>query len=97
MVSLPVIQRRRWSALSPSRVRVTAQSGLDCTSKVFGIAAGGYADIVTLAAAHELGMQCTRTIMASAARRNRLAEMQYLHSQSCPWSGWMLELAVGSG
>jgi hypothetical protein len=41
---------------SSSRVQLAHTSGLDCSSKEYHHAAGKFADITTLATAHELGM-----------------------------------------
>jgi hypothetical protein len=79
---------------SPSRVKLAHESGLSCTSTAYKCAAGKHADAATLATAHELGMQYTIVTMTDAAECNRLAEVQYLHNQGCPWpSGLLGEVA----
>jgi hypothetical protein len=75
---------------SPSRVK------LDCTSESYQRAVGKYADIATVVAAHELGMQYTQATMAAVAQRNKLAEVQYLHSEGCPWAPLLLRQALSS-
>jgi hypothetical protein len=82
---------------SPFRVSFAHDSGLACTSKAYQRAAGKHADAATLAAAHELGMEYTDVTMTSAARYNRLAELQYLHRQGCVWPAGLLETAAASG
>jgi Ankyrin repeats (3 copies) len=42
-------------------------------------------------------MEYTKTTMASAARYDKLAEVQYLHSQGCPWPSYRLVEAASSG
>jgi hypothetical protein len=80
---------------SPARVR--HNSGLDCASEAYQLAAGKHADIATLAAAHELGMKYTNITMAGASNCNKLAEVQYLHSQGCPWPPRPLDDATRRG
>jgi hypothetical protein len=70
---------------SPSIVVLAHLSNLDCRSQTYQRAAGKYADVATLTTARALGMPYTATTMAAAARSNKLAEVQYLHSQGCPW------------
>jgi hypothetical protein len=82
---------------SPSRVKLAHKSGLDCTSGAYQRAAGKHANTATLATAHELGMQCTADTMIVAAQSNKLAEVQYLHDQGCPWPLKLLETAASSG
>jgi hypothetical protein len=82
---------------SPSRVKLARESGLDLNSKAFQGAAGKYADVAALAIAHKLGMKYTAATMAGAAQCNKLAEVQYLHRQRCPWSMSLLEDAASSG
>jgi hypothetical protein len=102
---------RRWKAVvcvpqmtlyssvfaSPSRVNGANESGLGCTSDAYQLAAGKYADIATLEAACELGMEYTALTVAGAAERNKLAEVQYLRSQGCPWPTKLLERAALRG
>jgi hypothetical protein len=76
----------------------TAQNnGLSCTSHSYQRAAGKHADVAALAAAHELGMAFTAFLMAVAAHCNKLAEVQYLHSQGCPWPARLLEGVARDG
>jgi hypothetical protein len=82
---------------SPSRVQLAHESGLDCTSEAYQRAAGKHADIATVATAHELGMLYTDATMYGAAQCNKLAEVQFLHKQGCPWHSDMLKLAASSG
>jgi hypothetical protein len=82
---------------STSRVRLAHESGLDCTTQAYQSTAGSYADIGTLATAHELGMQYTAIIMLAAGRCSKLLEVQYLHSQGCPWPCGLLEAAAVMG
>jgi hypothetical protein len=82
---------------SSSRVQLAHESGLDCTSEAYHFAAGRHADIAALATAHKLGMDYTEEIVIGAAKGNKLAEVQYLHRQGCPWPSQLLELAVMSG
>jgi hypothetical protein len=82
---------------SPSRVELAYDHGLDCTSEAYLRAAGKYADVATIATAHDLGMPFTATTMAGAAHCNKLAEVQYLHSQGCAWPEQLLEYAARSG
>eukprot|EP00953_Heterococcus_sp_UTEX-ZZ885_P015096 8501-Heterococcus_DN1.PRE.1 len=74
------------SAFSPSRVKLAHESGLDISTENFRHAAGKHADIATLKAAHELGMHFTGlSILGGAAEGNKLAVVQFLHAQGCPW------------
>jgi Ankyrin repeats (3 copies) len=82
---------------SPSRVKLAHESGLDNMSTAYLQAAGRHADVATLAAAHELGMQFTAVTMAAAALCNKVAEVQYLHSQGCYWPSWLLAKVVSKG
>jgi hypothetical protein len=82
---------------SSSRVQLAHDHGLDCTSEEFQLAAGKYAHAATLAVAHRVGMAYTPAVMAGAARCNKLAEVQFLRSQGCPWSQQLLELACRFG
>jgi hypothetical protein len=82
---------------SPSRVEFAVKSGLACTSGKYERAAGKYADIATLAAAHSLGMEYTESTIAAAADCNKLAEVQYLHEQGCPWPSYLLDRAASKG
>jgi hypothetical protein len=82
---------------SPSRVILAHETGLKCSSAAYQRAAGKYAGIETLAAAHSLGMQYTANTMMAAAQCNKLPEVQYLRSQGCPWCFRLLEDAAQSG
>jgi hypothetical protein len=82
---------------SPSRVQLAHTSGLSCNSAAYQYAAGKDADIATLATAHKLGMEYSEITMACAAQCNKLAEVQYLHAQGCPWSLRLLEDAARGG
>jgi hypothetical protein len=82
---------------SPSRVSFAQECGLASTTKDYQRAAGKHADVATLAAAHELGMEYKDITLTSAARYNKLAELQYLHSQGCVWPLGLLEVAATSG
>jgi hypothetical protein len=42
-------------------------------------------------------MRFTAFTMAGAAERNKLTEVQYLHSQGCFWSWQLLEKAASKG
>jgi hypothetical protein len=82
---------------SPSRVELAQKSGLDSSLWYYRHAAGKYADVATLAAAHELGMEYTDITMAAASLHNNLAAVQHPHSQGCPWSTLSLERATSRG
>jgi Ankyrin repeats (many copies) len=82
---------------SPSRMKLAVEFGLYCDYPEFWRAAGKHADVATLATAHDLGMQCTETTMICAAECNKLAEVQYLHSEGCPWPSELLERAASDG
>jgi hypothetical protein len=82
---------------SPSRVQLAHETGLDCNIRAYRRSAGRHADIATLAAAHDLGMEYKTITMADAAEGNKLAEVQYLHSEGCPWPAWLMERALKSG
>jgi hypothetical protein len=83
---------------SPARLR-HAQTAfkLHCKPLQYKRAAGMYADIATLEAAHALGMQYTHTVMEGAASGNELAVVQFLRSQSCPWSTVVFNQAAQRG
>jgi hypothetical protein len=82
---------------SPSGLRLAHENGFGCITRKHQLAAGRYADVATLASAHELGIVYTAAVMAGAAHYNKLAEVQYLHSQGCPWSRTLLEGAAVRG
>jgi hypothetical protein len=70
---------------SPSRVRHAAEHGLNCTTEAYQSAAGMYADVVTLKAAHAQGMQYSISAMYGAVRCNELSVVQFLRAQGCAW------------
>jgi hypothetical protein len=79
-------QMTLYSAVCASAWRVRlAQSSINCTAKQFQTAAGKYATITALVAAHDLGMQYTAAVMKGCARCNKLAVMQFLRAEGCPW------------
>jgi hypothetical protein len=82
---------------SPARVKVAHDNGLDCTSEEYHLAAGYHAGIASLAMMRKLGIKYIAATMAGAARCNKLAEVQFLHSQGCPWSLYLLEDAATDG
>jgi hypothetical protein len=82
---------------SPSRVELSHKSGLDCTSAAYHHAAGMCADVASLATAHAMGMEYSKTVMDGAVQCNKLAEVQFLRSQGCPWSRGVLEVATIKG
>jgi hypothetical protein len=83
---------------SPARVKLAHKFQLDCTSQAYQYAAGRHADTATLKTAHKLGMQYSSTSMRGAADCYKLAEMQHLHRQGCPWPRGLLKklLEVGA-
>jgi hypothetical protein len=82
---------------SPSRVRLAQAHQLDCTAKSYQRAAGMYADVATLEAAHELGMQYTEEVMLEAARCNALAVVQFLRAQGCSIDSDVYDLTAARG
>jgi hypothetical protein len=82
---------------TPSRVKLAHKSGVSCISRAYWRAAGLHADTATLRAAHQLGMNYTKTTMAGAAECNKLAEVQFLYGQGCYWPSGLLENASNSG
>jgi hypothetical protein len=78
-------------------VRHAHEHGLDCTSTRYQRAAGRYADITTLKAANELGMQYTIQSMLGAAYCDKLAVVLCLHAEGCPWSRSVFDVAAGRG
>jgi hypothetical protein len=80
---------------SSSRVSFALAQGLRCSAEVFQRAAGMYADISTLRAAHQLGVQYTDVTMEGAVRCNELAVVQFLRAEGCPW-GLDMYCAVAS-
>jgi hypothetical protein len=83
--------------VSISRVRFAHAHGLDCATVTYERAAGMHADIATLAAAHELGMSYSEASVEGAARRNKLAVVQFLCAQGCPLSASVYNAAAGRG
>jgi hypothetical protein len=82
---------------SPSRVQLAYKTGLTLSLEACQRAAGEHADVATLTAAHTLGMEYTAIAVNSAAHFNKLAEVQFLYSQGCPWPLQLLEEAASSG
>jgi hypothetical protein len=80
---------------SPSRVRYAQTLERSCTRAQYEHAAGMYADIATLEAAHELGMSYTYGAME--ARSNELAVVQFLRDQGCPWGECVYCIAAARG
>jgi hypothetical protein len=68
---------------SPSRARHAHERKCHCTSPCYQRAAGRYADVATLEAAHELGMPYTYAALEEAACCNQLAVVQFLRAQNC--------------
>eukprot|EP00953_Heterococcus_sp_UTEX-ZZ885_P002547 1886-Heterococcus_DN1.PRE.2 len=81
---------------SASRVRLAKQS-LNCNAEHYRSAAGRCADAEALAAAHELGMPYTAATMHRCALCNKLAVMQFLHAQGCPWDESVCTAAAERG
>jgi hypothetical protein len=83
---------------SPSRVRLAATRGLDCTTQAFMSFAGRYADVATLKAAQELGVDFTIGVSAieGAVRCNNLTVVQF-RDQGCYWSNHAFGDAAGRG
>jgi hypothetical protein len=71
---------------TPLPVRNAQADRLCCTTTSYLYAAGAYADIVALKAAHKLGMQYTHEVMHGAARCNEPAVVQFLRTKGCPWN-----------
>jgi hypothetical protein len=82
---------------APSRVQLAHESGLDCSSEAYQRAAGKYANTAALATAYTLGVEFTEEAIIGAVNDNKLAEVQYLHNQGCPWPEHFLEFAASSG
>jgi hypothetical protein len=82
---------------SSARVKVAHDNGLDRTSEEYHLAAGKHAGIASLAMMRKLGIKYIAATMAGAARSNKLAEVQFLHAQGCPWSMYLLEDAARDG
>jgi hypothetical protein len=83
--------------ICPSRVRHAHAHGLSCAREAYQHAAGLYADVARLEAAHALGMRYTATVMNAAACYNDLAVVQFLRAQGCGWSFGMFNIAAGRG
>jgi hypothetical protein len=98
-ISVPQITLYSAAFASPAILKLAHEQGLDCKSDslAYHRAAAKHADVATLAAAHKLGLQYTIMTMSGAARCNKLAEVQYLHSQGCPWPARLLEVVASSG
>jgi hypothetical protein len=94
-----VLQMTLFSAVfaSPLLVRHAQAHELDCTTERYQRAAGRHADIVTLEAAHGLGMPYTYETMLGAARCNELAVVQFLDAQGCPWDKSVFNQAATQG
>jgi hypothetical protein len=69
---------------SPSRVQFTHESGVNCSTTSYQLAAGMHATVATLVAARELGMHFTVYTMRGAADGNELSVLQFLHARGCP-------------
>jgi hypothetical protein len=69
---------------SASRVRHATAHGLSSTTMEYQRAAGRYADVATLQAAHAAGMRYSYAAMDGAARCNAFAVVQFLRTQGCP-------------
>jgi hypothetical protein len=82
---------------SPSRARLAQAHDLDYTTEECERAAGMYADVATLEAAHELGMAYTETVMGGAVHSNKLTVVQFLQSQGCPLDESMFRSAAARG
>jgi hypothetical protein len=82
---------------SPSTARHAHACGLLNTTLPYKNAAGSYADIATLRAAHDLGMEYTLPVMVGAARYNSLAVVQFLHTQGAPCGVYVYSIAAGRG
>jgi hypothetical protein len=69
---------------SAARLRLAHKHGLPLNSPSVHIVADKLADSSTLTAAHELGMPWAAEVMYSMAKHNRLADLQWLHTEhSC--------------
>jgi hypothetical protein len=82
---------------SPSRVWLAQAHGLCSTTEEYQCAAGIYADVATLEAAHDLGMPYTDSAMYGAVGCNTLAVVQFLHAQGCTLDERMYEEAAERG
>jgi hypothetical protein len=85
---------------SPSRVQLAIECGLDWPSPKLQRAAGKHADVATLTAAAQMGVQYgrfTAVAMATAGRCNKLAEVQFLYRQGCLWASELLDEGARSG
>jgi hypothetical protein len=82
---------------SPSRLRYAQARELHCTTSRYQHAAGMYADVATLEAAHALGMPYTYSTIVGAARLNTLDVVQFLHAQGCPWGYKVYSAAARRG
>jgi hypothetical protein len=82
---------------SPARVKLAREAGVKFTAEKFKHAAGAYADVAALAAAHELGMKYSTATLLAAARCNKLAVLQFLHAEGCPWDATVVNEAAKRG
>eukprot|EP00953_Heterococcus_sp_UTEX-ZZ885_P016774 9409-Heterococcus_DN1.PRE.6 len=82
---------------SPSRVKLAHETDLNCRLTAYQHAAGKYADVTTLRAAHEVGLEYIMATIDGAARFNNLPAVQYLHSQGCHWPLQLLKRAAING
>ena len=82
---------------SLSRVRLAQARGLLFTTQSYQHAAGRYADIATLQAAHAAGMRYSYAAMDGAARCNQLAVVQFLRAQGCPWDSCVYNMVARRG
>jgi hypothetical protein len=83
---------------SPARVRHAQAHKLECTTTNFESAAGMFADVATLKAAHELGMYYeSAAAMAGAVQCNTLEVVQFLRAQGCWWSNILSYTAAARG
>jgi hypothetical protein len=73
---------------SASRVHLAHECGLAFDNESFQRLAGRCADLVTLRAAYELGLQLTYCVLLGAAEAGSVAKLHWLHiEQGC----WLLE------
>jgi hypothetical protein len=97
MMCVPQMTMQSAVFASPSRVRHAHAHGLSYTADHDQRAAGMYADIATLEAAHDCGMPYTLAVMEGAARCNELAVVQFLRAAGCPWGRQVFERAAARG
>jgi hypothetical protein len=82
---------------SPSRVRLAKALGLSSNTTEYQRAAGRYANVATLQAAHAAGMRYSYEAMDGAARCNDLTVVQFLRAQGCPWDSCIYNLVARRG